>query len=145
LLQRLLEDPYFALPAPKSTGFEYFNLGWLDTAGIIDADPADVQATLCALTAASSADAIRKPANKITEVLVCGGGVHNSELLRLLEARLADVDVLSTATAGLDPDWVEAAAFAWLAMRRLQRLSGNLPAVTGARKAAVLGAVHRPA
>jgi anhydro-N-acetylmuramic acid kinase len=145
LLQRLLEDPYFALPAPKSTGFEYFNLGWLDTAGIIDADPADVQATLCALTAASSAEAIREPANRITEVLVCGGGVHNSELLRLLEARLAGVDVLSTATAGLNPDWVEAAAFAWLAMRRLQRLPGNLPAVTGARKATVLGAVHRPA
>jgi anhydro-N-acetylmuramic acid kinase len=143
LLQRLLADPYFAAPAPKSTGLEYFNLAWLDAVGVDGIDPADVQATLCALTAVASADAIRLTACEATEVLVCGGGAHNSELMRLLDAQLPGVAVMSTAAAGIDPDWVEAAAFAWLAMRRMQGLPGNLPAVTGARKATLLGAVYR--
>jgi anhydro-N-acetylmuramic acid kinase len=76
------------------------------------------------------------------EILVCGGGVHNSELMRQLGASMPEVGLSSTATAGLDPDWVEAAAFAWLAMRRLQNLPGNLPSVTGAQRAVTLGSIH---
>ncbi len=139
LLRRLLADPYFASPAPKSTGFEYFNMEWLENAGVGDIDPTDVQSTLCALTAASIADALRPAARRECTVLVCGGGVHNAELMRRLNAQLPQCRVATTASRGLDPDWVEAAAFAWLAMRHVQGRPGNLPAVTGAAAAAVLG------
>jgi anhydro-N-acetylmuramic acid kinase len=140
LLERLLADPYFAAPPPKSTGFEYFNLEWLDTFDIGEHEPADVQATLGALSANSITDAIRGNAD---EVLVCGGGVHNKELMRRIRDLLPGIDVASTTSAGLDPDWVEAVAFAWLAMRTTLGLPGNLPAVTGASHPAVLGITHR--
>ena len=141
LLGRLLADPFFAAPPPKSTGFEYFNLDWLARAGVDALAPVDVQATLCELTARSVAAAIRDVAR---EVLVCGGGIHNWDLERRLSDALPGIPLASTATAGLDPDWVEAAAFAWLAMRTLGGLPGNLPSVTGARQAAVLGETFRP-
>ena len=142
LLRLLLSDPYFAAAPPKSTGFEYFNLEWLARFGPDAVDPADVQATLCQLTAQTIADAVRGEAE---EVLACGGGVHNAELMRRLRSALGDVSLQTTAVAGLDPDWVEAAAFAWLAMRTLAGLPGNLPSVTGADREAVLGVVHQPA
>ena len=145
LLSRLLADSYFSTPPPKSTGFEYFNLDWLEAAELDAIDSADVQATLCALTAASIAIAIRVFADEAAELLVCGGGVHNAELMRQLGVQLSEPQWSSTATAGLDPDWVEAAAFAWLAMRRMQDLPGNLPSVTGASHAAVLGAIYSAA
>lgn len=142
LLARLLGDPYFTAVPPKSTGFEYFNLEWLGNFGIADLDPTDVQATLCELTVRTIADAIRGQAD---EVLVCGGGIHNVVLMRRLETALTGIPIRSTAVAGLDPDWVEAVAFAWLAMRTMADLPGNLPSVTGARREAVLGVVHRAA
>ena len=144
LLARLLADEYFHLAPPKSTGFEYFNLAWLDAFDIRQAEPADVQATLCQLTATSIADAIRSAASKSCDVLVCGGGVHNVDLMQRLAAALPEATVASTATAGLDPDWVEAAAFAWLARETMAGRPGNLPSVTGASGPAVLGTVHRP-
>jgi anhydro-N-acetylmuramic acid kinase len=143
LLKRLMADPYFELSPPKSTGFEYFNLDWLDGVLHPDHDPVDVQATLCQLTADSIAQAIRTAAADASEVLVCGGGVHNRDLMAKLQAALSDTRVQSTAAAGLDPDWVEAVAFAWLAMRTTHGETGNLPSVTGAARAAVLGTVHR--
>jgi anhydro-N-acetylmuramic acid kinase len=143
LLEQLLTDPYFAAAPPKSTGFEYFNLEWLSSAGADRFAAVDVQATLCALTAISVANAIRSVAPETSEVLVCGGGIHNLALMRALKSTLPDADFLSTATVGLDPDWVEAAAFAWLAMRTLQSLPGNLPSVTGASSATILGAIHQ--
>ena len=141
LLSRLLADPYFQAAPPKSTGFEYFNLEWLEAAGTAKIAPVDVQATLCALTARSVSAAIQNFATGTSEVFVCGGGVHNAELMMQLRAALADSQVNSTATVGLDPDWVEAAAFAWLAMRTMDGLTGNLPAVTGAQRATILGAI----
>ena len=144
LLRRLLADPYFAAPAPKSTGFEYFNLEWLDAHGVAEHDPADVQATVCALTAESIAAAVREGTTGTSKILVCGGGVHSTELLRLLRERLPGIRIGSTAEAGLDPDWVEAVAFAWLAMRTIHSLPGNLPSVTGALRPAVLGTIHTP-
>jgi anhydro-N-acetylmuramic acid kinase len=105
-------------------------------------DAADVQASLCALSAKTIADAIRAAAPETSDVLVCGGGVHNATLMRQLRAQLGNIDLSSTASEGLDPDWVEAAAFAWLAMRRLQGLPGTLPSVTGARAPVLLGEVH---
>jgi anhydro-N-acetylmuramic acid kinase len=142
LLATLLADPYFAAPAPKSTGFEYFNLDWLAPALSDHYDATDIQATLCQLTAQSIAAAVRSAAPEAAEVLVCGGGIHNSDLMGRLAAALPGTSVGSTASAGLDPDWVEAVAFAWLAMRSHEGLPGNLPSVTGAATAAVLGSVH---
>ena len=142
LLNRMLADEYFGKAPPKSTGFEYFNLDWLDGANTSQYDLADVQATLCQLTADSIAEAIKTAAPDANEVLVCGGGVHNRDLMRRLRATLPGKNIASTAIAGLDPDWVEAAAFAWLAMRTSSGQTGNLPSVTGARHATVLGVTH---
>lgn len=144
LLEKLLADPYFSLPPPKSTGREYFNAAWLAavTAGHA-ASPQDIQATLCELTARSIARDIQTHAATARRVLVCGGGAHNPHLMQRLSACLPGVAVASSATAGMDPDWVEAATFAWLAQRHLHALPGNIPAVTGARAAVVLGRLFR--
>jgi anhydro-N-acetylmuramic acid kinase len=144
LLEQLLEDPYFDAPAPKSTGREVFHLTWLEQRlqGFAAA-PADVQATLVALTARSIAGAVRSYARDTQEVLVCGGGVHNPILMRALTDALAPIPVASTVTRGIDPDFVEAMLFAWLARERLAgRAVALLPAVTGARGARVLGGVY---
>ncbi len=145
LLERLRADPYFRAAAPKSTGFETFNLDWVQQAGTAATAPVDVQATLCQLSADTIAAAIVATAPGAREVLVCGGGVHNADLMQRLRRALPGIAVTSTASAGLDPDWVEAAAFAWLAMRTINGLPGNLPAVTGATRPAVLGVRHDPA
>ncbi len=144
LLAKMLADDYFDLPPPKSTGFEHFNLAWLRDFGISDYEPVDVQATLCELTASTIATAIEMYAPATREVFVCGGGVHNKDLLRRLRHKLSESVVSSTQDEGLDPDWVEAAAFAWLAMRTTKNKSGNLPSVTGASRKVVLGAIHSP-
>ncbi|MFQ5983743.1 MAG: anhydro-N-acetylmuramic acid kinase [Woeseiaceae bacterium] len=145
LLKLLLRDPYFAEPPPKSTGFEYFNLMWLRQAlsEVGDVAEADVQATLCALTARSIADAIGNYAPGTSELLICGGGIDNTELIRWIAQALPDVQVHSTGEFGLEPDWVEAAAFAWLAKRCLDGEPGNLPGVTGAAHESKLGGIYR--
>ena len=142
LLARLLDDPWFALPAPKSSGREQFHLRWLDERLTGDERPEDVQATLLELSAATVADALLAHQPDTRRVLVCGGGVHNPLLLARIAARLPDATVESTATHGLDPDFVEAMAFAWLARETLAGRPGNLPAVTGARGSRVLGVVY---
>ena len=144
LLAQLLRDPYFALPPPKSTGREHFHLAWLDAQlHSLSISPADVQATLLELTARSIAMAIDAHAKDATDVLLCGGGVHNPVLVQRLQELLQPRELASTATYGVDPDYLEATAFAWLARQRLLGLPGNLPAVTGARGFRVLGAVHQ--
>lgn len=141
LLEALLAHPFLALSPPKSTGPEDFTLAWLEsllaTAG--SPQPADVQATLCEFTARTVAQALG--AQRPARLIACGGGVHNRELLARLEAQLPGVQVESSAAHNVDPDHLEAAAFAWLAARTLAGLPGNLPSVTGARRPAVLGAV----
>ncbi len=144
LLETLLSYDYFERQPPKSTGLEEFNLDWLMSLGALDHDAQDVQATLCELTAHSVAADIKRYAPETEELFVCGGGAHNAELLRRLGRNLPATNIETTAVAGLDPDWVEAAAFAWLAMRRVQNLPGNLPGVTGASRNCVLGAIHSP-
>jgi anhydro-N-acetylmuramic acid kinase len=147
LLKALLGDPYFRSPPPKSTGFEYFNLPWLRS-HISAASKAeaiwdeDVQATLAALTATSVADAVRKYAPAARRLLVCGGGVRNGGVMRRLKQQLPGMVVESTAGYGIDPAWVEAATFAWLAKRSMDREPGNLPDVTGASRETVLGGVY---
>ena len=143
LLAALLADPYFALPPPKSTGREHFHLAWLENhAGVALLSPADVQATLLELSARSIADAVERHAPAAIDVLACGGGVHNAVLMRRLGELLDTRTLASTAAHGVDPDYLEATAFAWLARQRLLGLPGNLPAVTGARGPRVLGAVY---
>ena len=144
LLDRFMADDYFDRAPPKSTGFEHFNLGWLRDFSIDDHEPRDLQATLSELTARTVAAAIERHAPATEEVFVCGGGAHNTDLLRRLAGYLSNAKLASTLDAGLHPDWVEAAAFAWLAMRATNNLSGNLPSVTGASRKAVLGAIHSP-
>jgi anhydro-N-acetylmuramic acid kinase len=144
LLQQLLDDPYFSQQPPKSTGTEYFNLPWL-AARLPNPVPApeDVQYTLAELTARTVADAIRAEGFERAELLVCGGGVHNRFLLERLRCQLPESAIASTAEYGLDPDWIEAMAFAWLAKRTLAGQSGNLPSVTGAARAVPLGAIYQ--
>ena len=144
LLERLLRYEYFDMEPPKSTGVEEFNLAWLGQFDVEHHDPVDVQATLTELTARSIADHVRRHAAGATELYVCGGGVHNADLVARLGRNLAETSVSSTADVGLDPDWVEAVAFAWLAMRTMGGLTGNLPSVTGASRKVVLGTIHSP-
>jgi len=144
LLSELLDDPYFRRPPPKSTGPEYFNLDWLNrrlaSIGETVSDE-DVQATLARLTADTVAEAVARYASDAREVYLCGGGAHNPVVARHLSERLPAVRIDNTASLGIDPDWVEAATFAWLAHRTTDHLAGNLPSVTGARRAVVLGAI----
>lgn len=142
LLLRLLDEPWFMLPPPKSTGREHFHLEWLERRLDGDEAPADVQATLLELSAITIADALRAQQPETARVLACGGGVHNPRLLERIAAQLPGVVVESTARHGVDPDFVEAMGFAWLARQTLAGLPGNLPSVTGARGPRVLGAIY---
>lgn len=146
LLELLLQEPYLRLPPPKSTGRELFNRAWLQKA--LDrraASPADVQATLCEFTAATIASGITGTGMAPAQVLVCGGGAFNGELMRRLAARMPGVQVRHTGSAGIPPEQVEAALCAWLAHQFLAGRPGNLVAVTGASGPRVLGALHRGA
>ena len=145
LLECLLEHEYFSRPPPKSTGVEEFNLVWLQ--GILDGlpnavPPETVQATLCELTARTVADAVRASCSDSGRLLLCGGGANNDALIASLDGHLENWLIERTDVLGIGVDWVEAAAFAWLAQRRLAGLPGNVPAVTGASREAVLGAVY---
>ncbi|KAB7769180.1 anhydro-N-acetylmuramic acid kinase [Xanthomonas maliensis] len=143
LLGRLQADPWFALPPPKSTGREQFHLDWVVRAmGPAALAPADVQATLLELTAATVASALRNLQPDTRRVLVCGGGVRNPVLMARLAARLPRMQVESSAGYGLDPDYLEAMGFAWLAAEVLAGRPANLPAVTGATGARLLGAIY---
>lgn len=143
LLARWRSDPWFALPPPKSTGREQFHLAWMQT-HLDDGErsTADVQATLLELTVATVADALLRTLPDARRLLVCGGGVRNGQLMARLAARLPGVAVESSAMHGLDPDYMEAMGFAWLAQRTLAGLPGNLPSVTGAAGPRILGAIH---
>jgi anhydro-N-acetylmuramic acid kinase len=143
LLDALLADPYFSAAPPKSSGREHFNLAWLEARlPGTPIPPADVQATLLALSARTIANALRDFASDTAHVLACGGGVHNRALMTALASAIAPATLASTASVGVDPDYVEAALFAWLARERLAGRPGNLPSVSGARGPRVLGAVH---
>ncbi len=143
LLEQLRADPWFGLPPPKSTGREQFHLDWVGARlpeGQVPA--ADVQATLLELTAATVTDALLRHQPETRRLLVGGGGVRNPVLMARLAARLPGVVVESTQAHGLDPDYLEAMGFAWLAAEALAGRPANLPAVTGARGPRILGAIH---
>ena len=146
LLAALLDDPYFREAAPKSTGRDRFHLDWAAARwpGLEQIAPADVMATFLELTAVTIRDALLATAPDTERLLVCGGGVHNRQLMGRLQALLPEITVGSTAEACLDPDWIEAMAFAWLARQRLAGLPGNVPSVTGATRPVVLGGLYQP-
>ncbi|MEL6711367.1 MAG: anhydro-N-acetylmuramic acid kinase [Pseudomonadota bacterium] len=141
LLQRWLQDPYFVAPAPKSTGTDYFSSDWLTRQCGATYQPADVQATLVALTVQTITQAIMCHYPATDRVLACGGGWHNPVLRQALTDALP-CPLESTEAHGLAPDWVEATAFAWLAQQRLHKLPGNLPDVTGASGPRLLGVIY---
>ncbi|HVK31136.1 MAG TPA: anhydro-N-acetylmuramic acid kinase [Burkholderiaceae bacterium] len=145
LLSSLLSEPYFALSPPKSTGRDLFHMDWLDAHLAEIGAPlvaVDVQATLAALTVESVAAGLERHAPAVQALCVCGGGARNGHLLQRLAARLPHVRVRTTDELGLPADQVEATAFAWLAHRFVERRSGNLPEVTGARGPRLLGALY---
>lgn len=142
LLQRLLDEPFFRQPPPKSTGRELFHAGWLLGKLGGNERAVDVQATLCELTARSIALAIGSTAADCAEVLICGGGAYNAHLVARVAANLSRCSVTTTSRYGVEPRWMEAMAFAWLARQTLANLPGNLPSVTGATHPVVLGAIY---
>lgn len=144
ILEGLLQEPYFDRPVPKSTGKELFNAAWLDAKlrQWPDTDPADVQRTLLELTALTITRQL--PEARPLAVYVCGGGAKNVALMNRLRDLLEPdkVSVSTTSELGIDPQWVEAAAFAWLARQTMEGLAGNVPAVTGASGPRVLGGIY---
>jgi anhydro-N-acetylmuramic acid kinase len=143
LLHDLMDEPYLSLPPPKSTGRELFNMSWLDgKLGLFERRPQDVQATLREYTAASVAAAVHRYAPGAA-LYVCGGGAHNQGLLKAIGRLVEPNRVATTATLGLDPDYVESVAFAWFAQRTLTGMTSSAGSVTGARGARILGGIYR--
>ena len=144
LLANLLEEPYFDLPAPKSTGRDLFNPAWLDAKleKFATLAAVDVQSTLTELTASTCATSVRRYGLMSKSLIVCGGGAFNGHLMARLQAHLPLLRVTSSAQVGLPPQQVEAAAFAWLARQTMTRKTSSIPTVTGARGARVLGAIY---
>ncbi len=148
LLERMLAEPYFSLPPPKSTGRDLFHAAWLD--GHVDAlrlhapgDAVNIQATLCALTARTITGGITGCASgAVRDAFVCGGGAHNGRLLHLLNKYAPAIEWQETGALGVPADWVEAVAFAWLAFRLIEHQPGSIATVTGARGSRILGAIY---
>ncbi len=149
LLARLMDDPWFLLPPPKSTGREQFDGHWLQQRlkQVATPAPADVQATLSQLSAESAASMLAREMPSTERLIVCGGGVYNQDLMARLEKAVAaqlsrSIAVVSSGRMGVLPEHVEAAAFAWLGHCYLHRRAGNSASVTGARGPRVLGALY---
>ena len=142
LLDKLQTHSFFKAPPPKSTGREAFNLDWLNLFLSGQETPADVQATLMALTVSGIRSAIAEYCIGVQEIYLCGGGARNRVLVEQLQLALADKNVALTDAVGVDADWLEAFAFAWLARQTWEMKPGNLPQVTGARHPCILGAIY---
>ena len=143
LLKDLLADPYFELSPPKSTGFEYFNIKWLrQYLSKKEISPVDIQRTLVCLTVESIYKAIIQSKTDIQEIIFCGGGIKNDTLMNEIRARLKGFKISITDDYGMDADYLEAAAFAFLAKQTLSKKAGNIPLVTGANQAEILGGIY---
>lgn len=146
LLQKMRADDYFQQGPPKSTGLEYFNLEWLKQqlrACAVQPSYQDTQATLSECTAQEIAAGISDMPG-VKTIAVCGGGAFNADLIERIRRVLPDCRIDTTQQWGIDPAWVEAIAFAWLARQRLRGIPTNIPAVTGARAHVSLGGVYLP-
>jgi len=143
LLQKLLNEPYFSVNAPKSTGQDLFNIIWLNQYIDENIKPNDIQRTLLELTAMTLADAIQKDDKPYNPIYLCGGGALNSFLVERIKQLTKPTTVSSTLDLGLDPQNIEAMGFAWLAYCKLNNIESNLPAVTGANKKVCLGRLFK--
>jgi anhydro-N-acetylmuramic acid kinase len=141
-LETLLAHPYFDQAPPKSTGRDTFHLPWLDAHLHPAYAAADVQATLLELTARSIADSMARHCGGAEETYLCGGGAHNLALTSRLQQLMPNIAIAPTDALGIGADWVEAAAFAWLAQQAIAGQPANLPAATGASGARILGAIY---
>ncbi|RUO57820.1 anhydro-N-acetylmuramic acid kinase [Pseudidiomarina insulisalsae] len=146
LLEAMMADPYVQQPAPKSTGREYFNYGWLEQhlKALEKWRGADIQATLAEFTARSVAQGLASGPNPVEKVFVAGGGAFNQDLMARLARNYPAASWTTVKELGIDPQHLEAMAFAWLARQFMRRQPGNLPAVTGASRATVLGGLYLP-
>jgi anhydro-N-acetylmuramic acid kinase len=142
LLQNMLLHPFLKQSPPKSTGRDTFNMTWLETLIQPHYAAADVQSTLLEFSARCISDGINQHCDQSTEIYLCGGGAHNTTLTNRLQHLLGSRSVMATDSLNLGADWVEAAAFAWLARQTFLRLPGNMPIVTGADGYRVLGAIY---
>ncbi|MDV6344569.1 anhydro-N-acetylmuramic acid kinase [Nitrosomonas sp. Is37] len=142
LLEALLAFSFFSLPPPKSTGREMFNSEWLKSYLHGKESPKDVQATLLRLSVEAIAQSIKFHFPEVEEIYLCGGGARNGKLVAELEAALPGKSVNLTDMLGIDADWMEAFAFAWLAKQTISKVPGNLPSVTGAQGHRILGAIY---
>ncbi len=142
LLNELLAEKFFAAPPPKSSGRDLFNMTWLTNKLHGDVRAEDVQATLLELTAVTIAQSIQLYCGAAKEIYLCGGGAHNQTLRNRLTQLLANSKVAKTDALGVEGDYLEAIAFAWLAQQTLDGKPGNLPLVTGAKHLCILGAIH---
>ncbi len=143
-VSQLMSDSFIQQQPPKSTGKEHYHLDWLEQQnGFKQLTIAQVQASLCQFTCDSIIYAIKNYLPELNRLIICGGGVHNAHLISLLNYRLPEINIESSEIHGIHPDWVEAIAFAWLAKKTLNKESGNLPAVTGANRAVILGAIYQ--
>jgi anhydro-N-acetylmuramic acid kinase len=143
LLEKLLNEPFFSQPPPRSCGRDLFNLSWLQGKLNGNEAAADVQATLLELTCRVIAQSIQQHCPGAKEIYLCGGGAHNLSLRNRLAALLPDCSVQTTDALGVDGDYLEATAFAWLAQQALRGEPANLPLVTGAKHSCILGAIYR--
>ena len=143
LLQVLLAEQFFIVTPPKSSGRDLFNLAWLKDKLRGNEVPADVQATLLALTSHAIADAIQRFCAGAQEIYLCGGGAHNHALVTSLQQVLPECRIALTDELGISADWMEAIAFAWLAQQARHGHCANLPAVTGAHHPCILGAIYQ--
>ena len=144
LLAHMQADAYFRKLPPKSTGRDLFNAQWLagKLATYPQVSPVDIQSTLTELTAWACADSVHQSLPTCETLIVCGGGALNLELMRRLQSALPSSVVVSSDKHGLPPLQVEATAFAWLAQQTIERKTGSLKSVTGARGARILGAIY---
>lgn len=149
LLNELLNEPYFSEPHPKSTGQDLFNLAWLNQKiktlpNYQTINAKDIQRTLSELTASSISNAIQSLNQETRPLYLCGGGVHNTHLVKQIKASLPKAQVSNTQDIGIHPDWVEAMGFAWLGYCRLNQINSNIPKVTGATRSVSLGTITQP-
>jgi anhydro-N-acetylmuramic acid kinase len=145
LLNDLLKEPYFCAAFPKSTGPDHFNLGWLEQFAVrLDYSQQDIQATLLQLTISTVSNSINKLGADHSNLYVCGGGAHNGAMMSALAEALPNLSVQVVDALGIPADWVESVGFAWLGYCHLHGFTSNLPSVTGASRAVVLGECCQP-
>ena len=143
LVDHLKQDSYFKLDPPKSTGKEYFSPVWLEKIITLfpNCNAENIQASLCQFSAETIAEAIQKYTPLTQQTLICGGGIHNKTLIESIKNNV-NHSVLSSMNFGVNPDHVEAMAFAWLAKQTIHHMPGNITEVTGAKKPVILGGIY---